>query len=114
MLAIGGVIKYELRAGARVSDTFILQHVCPHSTCLLHEKVCIVWAIFGEFSANLDSSYVANIKRAFLVLNPNWADGTNPVKKFIFKLQVMVGLCILQSCLRMKRKVKQVTRYQQE
>ena len=87
MLAIGGVIKYELRAGARVSDTFVLQHVCPHSTRLLHEKVCLVlvkallWAIFGEFSANLDSSYVANVKRAFLVLNPNWADGTNPVKK---------------------------------
>ena len=42
MLDIGGVIKYELRSGARVSDTFLLQHVCPHSTRLLHEKVCLV------------------------------------------------------------------------
>ena len=54
VLAIGGAIKYQVKQGAQVSDSFILGNVVPHTSQLLNQKVTIIlgkallWEVFDD------------------------------------------------------------------
>ena len=88
-MAIGGAIKYQVKQGAQVSDSFILENVVPNTSQLLNQKVAIIlgkallWAVFDDdFSGDLlDDGFVTEVKTEFLAVNPSWKDGVNPVKK---------------------------------